>query len=473
MFVVTTLVYPLLLAALCLGAGLLTDRFSGGFLPAPLLPALGAATLIGLSQLSTYVDVLAPSTPYLFAAAAIAGFALARARVRTLMGRTREQPWPVLASAAVYMIAIAPVLLAGRPSFSSFMALSDSAVHMIGADFLMRHGQDYAHLDLRNSYGQFINAYYNHGYPSGADTLFGGSALLLRLPLIWAFQPFNAFVLASATGPAWVLARRMGLAAGWSAVAAMTAVLPALVYAYELLGSVKEITALAMILTLGCLVVVHREWLGRAPARAIPFALVLAAGVSALGVAFGAWALAAVAVLAAITALELRRGEAARRPLLTASAGALAVLIAAWPTWVHLSGSVRVAQNIASTGNSGNLHTPLHTIQVLGVWLRGSYKLAPAGAALDLTHALSLVVLIAAVLGAVQLLRIRAYALAGWLACLLLAWLAVSLSVTAWAGAKALVLTSPVIVLLAWGGLVALRAYSPRPIARAAVWTVA
>jgi hypothetical protein len=473
MFVVTTLVYPVLLAAVCLGAGLLTDRFSGGFLPAPLLPAVGAATLIGVSQLSTYVHVLAPSTPYLLAAAAIAGFALSRARVRTLMRRTREQPWPVLASAAVYVIAIAPVLLAGRPSFSSFMALSDSAVHMIGADFLIRHGQDYAHLDLRNSYGQFINAYYNNGYPSGADTLFGGSAFLLRLPLIWAFQPFNAFVLASATGPAWLLARRMGLAAGWSAVAAMTAVLPALVYAYELLGSVKEITALAMILTLGCLVVVHREWLGRAPARAIPFALVLAAGVSALGVAFGAWALAAVAVLVAITALQLRRGEAARRPLLTASAGALAVLIAAWPTWVHLSGSVRVAQNIASTGNSGNLHTPLHTIQVLGVWLRGSYKLSPAGAALDLTHALSLVVLIAAVLGAVQLLRIRAYALAGWLACMLLAWLAVSVSVTTWAGAKALVLTSPVIVLLAWGGLVALRAYSPRPIARAAVWTVA
>ena len=73
------------------------------------------------------------------------------------------------------------------------MALSDSAVHMIGADYLIHHGQDYAHLDLHNSYGQFINNYYGTSYPSGADTLFGGSALLLGLPLIWAFQPFNAF----------------------------------------------------------------------------------------------------------------------------------------------------------------------------------------------------------------------------------------------------------------------------------------
>ena len=46
----------------------------------------------------------------------------------------------------------------------------------------------------------------------------------------------------------------------------------------------------------------------------------------------------------------------------------------------------------------------------------GSYKLAPAGNALALTHVLIAVTLIAAVLGAVNLLRIRAYALAGWIA---------------------------------------------------------
>ena len=93
---------------------------------------------------------------------------------------------------------------------------------MMGADFLIRHGQDYAHLDLRNSYGQFINAYYNTSYPSGADTLFGGSAFLLRLPLIWAFQPFNAFMLAIAAGPAWLLARQIGLDGALAALAALT-----------------------------------------------------------------------------------------------------------------------------------------------------------------------------------------------------------------------------------------------------------
>ncbi|MCW3024911.1 MAG: hypothetical protein JWM29_343, partial [Solirubrobacterales bacterium] len=294
MFVLTTLAYPVVLCVLCLGAGLLVDRASGAFLPFPLLLPVGAAALIAVSQLSSYLHALAPATPYLIAAVALAGLALGASRTPVLVRRVRERPWPVIAAPIAYAIALAPVFVAGRPTFSSYMALSDSAVHMLGADYLIRHGQDYAHLDLRNSYGQFVNDYYNSGYPSGADTLFGASTRLLRLPLIWTFQPFNAFVLAAGVGPAWLLARRMRLDGPLAALAALTAVLPALVYGYELLGSIKELVALTMILTLGGLVVGHRSWLHQAPARAIPFALVVAAGVSALGVAFGAWALAAV-----------------------------------------------------------------------------------------------------------------------------------------------------------------------------------
>ncbi|HYM56007.1 MAG TPA: hypothetical protein VES97_11630, partial [Solirubrobacteraceae bacterium] len=302
----------------------------------------------------------------------------------------------------------------------------------------------------------------NASYPSGADTLFGGSAFLLGLPLIWAFQPFNAFVLATAVGPAWLLARRLGLDGLWAALAALTAVLPALVYAYELFGSVKEVTALGMILTLGCLAVLHRRWLRGSPAGAVPFAVVLAAGVSALGVAFGAWALVAVAVLAAVLLGDLLAGRLELRPALPPiAAGAMVALIAAWPTWSHLSRSVQVAQDIASTGNAGNLHAPLRAIQAFGVWLRGSYKLSPAGAALQITHALILLMFLLAVLGSVRLLRTRSFALAGWLAGMLLAWLAVSELVTTWAGAKTLMLTSPVLLLLSWGGVSALQRPAP------------
>jgi hypothetical protein len=467
MFFATALLYPCVLAALCLGAGLLIDRLSGAFLPGALLLTVGAAALVALSQLSTYVSGLAPATPYLMAAAALIGFATSRARLMRIAHAAPAHAWPIVAAVAAYLLALAPVLAAGRTSFSSYMALADSAVHMLGADYLMRHGQHYAHLDLRNSYGRFVENYFSTSYPSGADTLFGGSAFLLGLPLIWAFQPFNAYMLASAAGPAWLLARRLGLDGALAALAALTAVLPALVYAYELFGSVKEIASLSMILTLGCLVVAHRDWLLGPARRAIPFALVLAAGVSSLGVAFGAWGLAAAAVLAVVLAHALiKRAGKARAAVLLVGVAALALLVAAWPTWHELSKSLQVAQEIASTSNPGNLRSPLSAEQVLGVWIGGSYKLPPTGAALSATDVLMALTGLAALGGAVNLLaRRRGYALAAWIALMLLAWLAVSHSVTTWASAKTLMLTSPVVVLLAWGGVAALKALRVRALA--------
>ena len=140
---------------------------------------------------------------------------------------------------------------------------------------------------------------------------------------------------ATASGPR--LAARPAartLVGGWAAAAALAATLPALVYAYELIGSIKEITALGLILTLGALVVVHPRWLRGGPRAAIPFALVVAGGVSALGVAFGAWTVGPVLVLAGVFIAE--------RPLTLRAVGRLGALagsglgvlvVAAWPSW--------------------------------------------------------------------------------------------------------------------------------------------
>jgi hypothetical protein len=480
MFVLTTLVYPVVLALLCLGGGLLVDRASGGFLPAMLFPAVGAAALIVLSQLSTYIAPLAPATPYLMVALALAGLLFGRQRLHTLARPWRSSIWQLLVCPLTYVLALAPVLLAGRPSFSSYMALADSAVHMLGADFLIRHGQDYSHLDLHNSYGLFVHNYYGSSYPSGADTLFGGSSVLLGLALIWTFQPFVAFMLATTAAPAWVLLCRVGLRGGWAALATLTVTLPALVYAYELIGSVKEIAALSFILCMGVLVVDHPRWLWAGARAAIPFALVVAAGVAALGVAFGAWTLAAVLALAIAALLSLRgagapgrrreglgqrastlglHGRPSARGLLTVvGAGLLVLLVAAWPTWTQLSGSLNVAQAIASTSNSGNLRSPLRPSQLFGVWLGGSYKLLPTGGALTLTIVLIALVLVLVVVGVGDLLRTRRYALAGWFAGVVFVWLALDRYATTWANAKTLMLSSPAAMLMAWAGIAALRA---------------
>jgi hypothetical protein len=478
MFVLTTLVYPVVLALLCLGGGLLVDSASGAKLPAMLFPAVGAAALIVLTQLSTYIAPLAPATPYLLVALALAGLLLGRQRLCTLARAWRSSIWQMLVCPLAYALALAPVLLAGRPTFSSYMALADSAVHMLGADFLIRHGQDYSHLDLHNSYGLFVHNYYGSSYPSGADTLFGGSSFLLGLPLIWTFQPFVAFMLAIAAGPAWLLVQRVGLRGIWAPLATLTVTLPALVYAYELIGSVKEITALPLILCMGALVTDRRRWLWNDVRAVIPLALVVAAGVAALGVAFGAWALAASLVLVGVALAGLCDGRGprwgrksprepyvggastqanARGLLLLFVVGLLVLLVAAWPTWAHLSSSLKVARVIVSTSNSGNLHSPLRPSQLFGVWLGGSYKLLPTGGALTLTVVLIVLVLVLALVGVGNLVRSRRYALAGWFAGMVIVWLALAGFASTWANAKTLMLTSPAVMLMAWAGVTALR----------------
>jgi hypothetical protein len=117
-----------------------------------------------------------------------------------------------------------------------------------------------------------------------------------------------------------------------------------------------------------------------------------------------------------------------------------------------------VAENISSTGNPGNLPTPLRAVQVLGTWLRGSYKVAPAGGEATLTYVLIAITIAAAVVGAVRVIRARDLPLAGWLGLTLLVWLGLSEYSTTWVDAKTLMLTSPVVLLLVWGGVAGLRA---------------
>src|SRR3982074_3786435 len=93
MFFTTVLIYPCVLALLCMGAGLLVDRLSGRFLPAPLLLTVGAAALIALSQLTTYASALASATPYIMLAFALAGFADGRERIRALAARFGSLGW--------------------------------------------------------------------------------------------------------------------------------------------------------------------------------------------------------------------------------------------------------------------------------------------------------------------------------------------------------------------------------------------
>lgn len=459
MFLLTVFVYPTALALICVGAGLLVDRLTGRFLPGALIALVGAGVLVGVSQLMVWIAWMAPATPYAMAALGLCGLVVGRARAKAMVGRLARPGLPrmqVMVSVLAYLIAIAPVLLSGRPSFSSYMTLTDSVIHMVGAAYLIAHGASFGHLDLHNSYGELINGYFNSGYPTGADTFFGATAVLLRLPTIWAFQPFNAFALALAVGPASLLLRRIGLRDWWLGLAALTVTLPALVYAYELIASVKEIVALPMLLGLGALVVEHERWLTKDARGGIPFAILAAAGISALGVGFGAWISMALVVLAVVGQAAVGRGQwTVRGAAWSLGWMALAGLALAWPTWAHASESLAVSRTIANTSNPGNLQTPLHPIQMIGTWFSASYLRTPDGIAGVLTYALLVVSVLAAVAGVLHLIRSRRWTLAGWLVGSVVVWLGLEAYGTTWVDAKGLMLTSPVLMLMAWAGVAA------------------
>jgi len=466
MFVVATVAYPWLLELLCVGAGLLVDRLSGRFVPAVLLPVLGAAALIALSQLSTYTSATAPLTPIVIVAVGAGGLALEWRRIKRAVLRPSSRGWQLWLPAVVYCVALAPVLAFGAVSFSAYNVLTDSAVHMMGADYLIRHGQEFAHLDLANSYGRYVVGYYGSGYPSGADTLFGASAFVLGVPLIWAFQPFNAFALALAVGPAWLLVRRAGLSGAWAALAGVVVTVPALVYAYELIASVKEVTGLALLLSLGALVVMHERWLAGPPRRVLPFALIAAGGISVLGVGFGAWILACVLPLVAVASRQVAaRREPVRRLLLLVLTGLCVAAVAAWPTWSHAAASLRGAQSIASTSSPGNLTAPLQLIQVFGTWLSGLYTASPQGVGEVLSYAAIAVTALLVAVGVTHLWRHRQPVLGAWVAALIVLLAVVLIDATSWIDAKTLMLSSPIVLLLAWSGIAAILRAGNRPVA--------
>ena len=59
------------------------------------------------------------------------------------------------------------------------------------------------------------------------------------------------------------------------------------------------------------------------------------------------------------------------------ASGVLVLLVFTWPTWHHVSGSVSVAQAVATSANRGNLVGPLRAWQVFGTWLTGDYLFHP------------------------------------------------------------------------------------------------
>jgi hypothetical protein len=425
------LVFPLVLGALALGAGLALDRASGTRLPAPLLLPAGIASVTVAAGFTTQSPRTAGITVPVLVALAVGGFgSTARRAADWLDG------YATAAAAGAFLAGGAPVLASGKATFAGYVKLDDTATFLALTDHTLAHGRDLRGL-APSSYEATLWVNLAHGYPTGALLPFGAAARIVRTDGAWLFQPYLAFLGALVALGVYALAAEVIPNRAWRALVAVAASQTALLYGFALWGGVKELFAAALLPLVAAVNPLVRRGLRPSLAAAIgAAALLLAASLGAV-----AWlAPAALAVLL----LPGPRGRAVPTFAL--------VFFLALPAVVQAGEFLR-ADNRASFRDAselGNLIRPLSPLQVLGVWPSGDFRTQPH--AVLLTAALLGLALALATSGLVAAIRSRAEPLLTFAACSLAGALLISATGSPWLSAKALAVAAPAATALAFVG---------------------
>jgi hypothetical protein len=462
-FLIAVFGYPLILLILSVGAGLLVEWAAGRRLPVALLPAAGFAALIVLSQIIVLSGATAPLTPIVLVVLAGLGYAVG---LRPLRERWRQRSpgrWSTpVAGAVSYLATAMPLIASGRLTFPGYLIDTTGAIQLQGGEWILHHG---VHLPPpAPAYGAVLDAYFGNGYPTGGQVLLAGSGWLSGQDLLWLSFPFQAFGVGLGAMGLTFLARRAGLSRLAAGFAGAIASLSALVYAYALMGSIKELTFFPLMVLLAGLAVTARVQLEVGLRGAIPFVVGSAGAVAAIGPSAAAWV-----VLFAVVGLFVARREvrmifigwhqlvrSGRTAALTTAGIAVGlVLVVVVATAGRVKSSIDLALSLSGSNaplanDPGNLLHPLRYVQAFGVWLGGSHRVDPKY--VNTTYVLIGLVIVCCVLGIFWLLRRRAWAVLALLGAVLIAFVALNLRGTTWTDAKVLMLTSPFVVLVALVG---------------------
>jgi hypothetical protein len=456
------ILFPLVAGAVCLALGLLVERLSGAVLPGALLLPVGMAGLVASTQLTTYLDVTAELTLPLVLVLVAAGAVLGRERLRAL----RPDGWLALGLAGVAAVFAAPVVLSGDATFAGYTVLGDTANHMLGADALLEYGRQFDPLPP-STYEYALFGYFDRGaYPSGGPTAIGVLTRLVFQDVAWTFQPFLTVLVVLMGMALWSLATPWVESRKLRAAIVFLACQPALVLAYALQGSVKEIGTAYAVTTVAACVPAYVRGAGESIRRALPLAVTAAAAVAIVGIAAIVW-IGPLCVVALGAALW---GRLRDLPVVLGGVGlflAVAALLN-WQSLLMLGDYVVVAGGTVTSEEFGNLLRPLDPLQKFGVWLIGDYRLEPAGS--DFTYTK---IFIGFVVGAVALSAIwaararpRPWMPVAFLAVSLVAYLYVVGRGSPWADGKALMIFSTPLMLAAGLGA----AYVGRTVRPWAAW---
>lgn len=438
---VAWVVYPVVLALLCAGLGLLVDLLSGRRLPGTLLVPAGFAAMVVVGSFTTATEPTAPLTVPLILSLAVLGAGL-------------SWPWrfghldrlALAAAFGVFAVFAAPIVLSGAPTFAGYIKLDDTATWLAMTDRVMEHGRSLAGLDP-SSYRATLEFNLAGGYPIGVFIPFGTPQKLIGGDLAWVFPPYQALIAALLSLGLWEVFGGFLRDRRRRAFAAFIAAQPALLYGYAMWGGVKEMAAAAL-LALAAAVAPAVVGEGSRLRDVVPLAVVAAAIVSVLSPGGGLWLGPLLLVLAVSAWRRFSwRGAAAR-------AGAFVALVGTLTIPSLASGIVPpTSKPLVGSNGEGNLLGPLNPLQALGPWPAGDFRIDPSSTVV--TAVLIALGLAAALFGLWVLWRRRAIAPLLY-ATALLACAAIVLLGSPWAAGKALATASPVALSLAVLGAMAM-----------------
>lgn len=458
--------FPLVLALVGAGWGVLIQRLAGERIAGALLAPVGLAAALVVASLLTSWSVSAPASIAVVAAGAAAGVALGWRR----RARLRAGLWPGLAAVGVFLVYGAPVILSGSATFAGYIRLDDTATWLGIVDQAMAHGRALGYLPS-SSYSLVLHAYVGSSYPLGSFMLLGIGHGLTGIDVAWVFQPYLAVCAAMVGLGVYALTEGAIASPRLRALVAFLGAQSALLYGYSLWGGIKELTSAFLLVAGAALVARAIPADDTAPARVrarklLGLAITAAALIDTLGAGSVAWVLPALGVLLAARlwrAREVRAREAWRARLagLAGEVGALVAVTAALalPVWTVLGGFLSSDSNLyagpSTSENLGNLLRPLSGWQLAGVWPVGDFRLRAPTAP---TAVLVGVALLAAVVAISATLRAGRPALAAYVGVALAGcavfWL---VGATPWVIAKSLAIASPALLTagLAGGALLA------------------
>ena len=427
------LVFPLLLAAVCLGCGLAVTRCSRTRVPGTLLIPVGFAAVVVIGSFTTLTPRTAPLTVPLFLAVAAVGVGSSLPPDRPRIDR-----WAVAATLIVFAVFAAPVVLAGEATFAGYIKLDDTATFLALTDRAIEHGRDLEGL-APSSYEAAL-AFNLHFYPLGSLLPLGAGAALTGKDAAWLFQPYLAFLAALLALVLYQLAALVVASRPLRATAAVLGAQAALLYGYALWGGIKELAAAPLVALVAALTGVLFSSNRRGP-DVVPLAVAGAALVGVLSIGAVAWLVPALGVAAVAF---IRRGDG-RKPIVLG-----AVVVALIVPSLAVARTVLGAGVLGSLRNHeelGNLIAPLSPLQLVGIWPTGDFRLRPDD--LSATYVLLAVAAAAALVGFGVAISRRAWEIALYAASAGLAAFAFGVFGSPWLEAKALAIGSPAVVFAA------------------------